>query len=131
MPLATIFARSTAAFAPGQSSNGSATALPWPERRLAIAAFNPGAASLPAAPADRAAPERGDLLAQLRPVWALAIAVAALIAGWAIVALAFPQAQLDIPAPRAQLGAEAAVASITFFCAVVLVLFVAEGIGQR
>ncbi|HEU0115458.1 MAG TPA: ATP-binding protein [Thermomicrobiales bacterium] len=98
-----------------------------------LTALPPRAASPPAAPADRDAPSRLAASGEAKPAWTLKLplAVAALIVAWAAVALAFDQAQLNIPAPRAQLGAEAAVASITFFCAVVLILFVAEGIGQR
>jgi signal transduction histidine kinase len=64
-------------------------------------------------------------------VWILAGGAAGVIIAWALVALVFEEARLNVAAPRAQPGAEASLAAIRLFCAVVLVLFVVEPAGQR
>ena len=66
-----------------------------------------------------------------RSVRILAVAVAGLIVGWALVALVVDEARLEVAAPEAQSGAEAASAAIRLFSAMVLFLFAAEGVGRR
>ncbi len=120
------FAHSAATLGPGRP------APPWPTTRVLASAPPASGRLLPRTRQARAAaPPTIPDLRRLSPTWTLAITVTAAIVAWAVAALVFDWAQIDIPAPRAQLGAEAAAAAITFFCAVVLVLFVAEGVGQR
>lgn len=61
----------------------------------------------------------------------IAIIVGALIAGWAVATLFIEPLRLNVAAPHLQVGAAAGSAAVRLFCAIVLVLFVAEGACRR